>query len=70
MAEGEILEEEEVTREEEVIREEEEAVETQPPLTTNYQGNNPRCSTGTERNQKLSCRNGRSTGASIDLPHK
>ena len=55
---------------EEAVTRGEEAVETQQLLTTNYRDNNPRCSTETEESQKPSCRNGRSTGVSIDSPHK
>ena len=65
MAEGEILEEEEA-----VTPEEEGEGETQTPHMTNFRGNNLRSSTGTDENQKHSCRNGASIGASIDSPHK
>ena len=70
MAEGEILEEEAVTPEEEAAILGEEAGETQQLLMTSCRDNNPHSSTEIEGNPKLSCRNGRSTGASIGLPHK
>ena len=68
MEEGEILEEEAVILEEEAVTLEEEAGETQQPLTISCRDSNPRYSTEIEGNRKPSCRNGRSIGASIDLP--
>ena len=66
MAEGEILEEEAVILEEEAAILE----EIQQPLTTNCRDNNPRYSMGIGKSRRRSCKNGLSTGASIDSPHK
>ena len=76
MAEGEILGEEAVILGEEAVTLGEEAAtqeeegEIQQPLTTNCPDNSPRYSMGIERSRRRSCRNGLSTGESIDSLHK